>query len=277
MNCQKSSIQQIAGALLILTVAIGAGGQGVDAGGVRAIESALRHKQYIQALDLAQKQLRPTPNQAQFLTLEGIAYSSMGRDQEALAAFREALATEPDSLAALEGAAQLEFNSGDVGAEALLRHIVRLQPEEPTSHAMLAAIAYRRNDCREAVKDFGKAGVVIEREPTALTEFGACLLDQECGADAVAVLQKALALKADDPHLRYNLCVAQVAAHRNEEAIATFKPLLEGSQPDPDVLDEAAAAYEETGNTPESVRLLRMALIASPKELRYYMDFAALH
>ncbi len=276
MTRMKSCIHLIAGAFLVLPVAAGAAGQGAGAGAAHAIEAALRNQQYTQALELAQKQLRQTPHEARILTLEGIAYSAMGRNREALAAFRGALATEPDSLAALEGAAQLEFNSGEEGAEALLRHIVRLRPEEPTSHAMLAAIAYRRNDCKEAVKEFEKAGGEIEKESTASTEFGACLLDEERAGEAVAVLQRALAARPDDSHLRYNLGVAQVVAHLNKEAIDTFKPLLEENRPDPDVLDEAAAAYEETGDTPEAVRLLRMALIANPNELKYYMDFAAL-
>ena len=38
----------------------------------------------------------------------------------------------------------------------------------------------------------------------------------------------------------------------------------------------AAAAYEGTGDTPEAVRLLRLALISNPKELKYYLDFTSL-
>jgi tetratricopeptide (TPR) repeat protein len=276
MTSRKSWMQPIAGILLILPGAICAAGQNVDAGGVRSIEAALRQKLFAQALELAQAQLKKTPHQARILTLEGIAFSALGNDREGLAAFRAVLAMEPNSLAALEGAAQLEFNAGDRGAEALLRRIVRLRPEEPTSHAMLAAIAYRRNDCGQAVEEFRKAGPAIEREPTALTEFGACLLDQERSVEAVATLRQALEVRPEDSHLRYNLGVAQIAAQQYKEAIETFRPLLEESRPDPDVLDEAARAYEETGDTPEAVRLLRMALVANPKELKYYMDFTAL-
>jgi len=52
--------------------------------------------------------------------------------------------------------------------------------------------------------------------------------------------------------------------------------LLESSPPDPDVLDLASAAYEETGDTPRAVSLLRQAIVASPQKVKYYVDFAAL-
>jgi len=276
MNGRTSWALQTASVLMLLSVALCAQGQGAASGGVGAIESALRLRQYELAIQLAQAELTRTPRDARILTLEGIAYSDVGANRKALASFLRALAVDPDSLAALEGAAQLEFNAGDSGAEALLQRIVRIRPEEPTSHAMMGAIAYRRNDCPTAVEHFSKALATIAQEPTALTEYGACLLDQERPEDAVVVLQQAHAVKPEDAGLRYNLGVAQVAAHQDKEAIDTLQPLIQAAHPDPEALDEAAAAYEDSSNTPEAVRLLRMALIAGPKRLSFYTDFAAL-
>jgi tetratricopeptide (TPR) repeat protein len=62
----------------------------------------------------------------------------------------------------------------------------------------------------------------------------------------------------------------------SKDAIETLSPLFESTNPDPDALDLAAAAYDDLNETPEAVRLLRMALIANPKELKYYMDFATM-
>jgi tetratricopeptide (TPR) repeat protein len=248
----------------------------VPAGSVAAIEAALRGHQYGMALELARDALKQRPNDPRILTLEGIACSSLGRQNEALAAFKQALKMEPNSLAALEGAAQLEFNSGDPGAESLLHRIVALQPADPTSHAMLADIAYKRNDCAAAIEQFGKATDAIAQEPSALTEYGACLLDTDHATDAAVVLQKASVIAPDDAHMVYNLAVAQQAAHLDRDALATLKPLVERASPDPDALDLAAEAHEDLEETPEAVRLLRAALVAQPGALKYYMDFAAL-
>jgi Flp pilus assembly protein TadD len=245
-------------------------------GNAASIEAALRQGQNDAALTMARDALKRHPGDSRILTLEGIAYSSLGRQHEALAAFQDALKFEPNSLAALEGAAQLEFDSGDPGAERLLHRIVALRPVEPTSHAMLAVIAYKHNDCVGAIEQFSKATEVIAQEPAALTEYGACLLDADRASDAAAELRKACAIRPDDTRLRYNLAVAQQAAHLDRDALATLQPLLDAANPDPDSLDLAAEAHEDLEETPEAVRLLRMALIAEPKELKYYMDFAAL-
>jgi tetratricopeptide (TPR) repeat protein len=52
--------------------------------------------------------------------------------------------------------------------------------------------------------------------------------------------------------------------------------LLQAQSPDPDVLDLASAAYEETGDTPAAVRLLRQAIVLDPGKPRYYIDFATI-
>jgi len=41
-------------------------------------------------------------------------------------------------------------------------------------------------------------------------------------------------------------------------------------------LDLASSAYEETGDTPQAVNLLRRAIVLDPTKVRYYVDFATL-
>ena len=264
-------------ASLILVSALTAAAQPQGEGAaVIQIQAALRNHDFTSALEIARTTLKQSPRNAAVLAMEGVACSALGREQEALAAFRAALALQPDSLAALEGAAQIEFNSGDPGVEELLQRIVRFRPEEPTTHAMLAVLAYRKNDCLSAVDHFAKARVAIQDQPAALTEYASCLLDQNSAADAVPLLQSALAIEPSDSHLRYNLAVAQQAAGMNKDAIDTLEPLLATGSPDPDALDLAAAAHDDLNETAEAVKLLRMALIADPRQLKYYMDFSAL-
>jgi len=243
---------------------------------VARIQAALRNRDFVSAVEMARQSLNQNPRQPRILAMVGVASSALGHEQEALAAYRAALAIEPDSLAALEGTAQIEFNSGDPAAEDHLQRIVRLRPEEPTSHAMLAVIAYRKNDCPSAIDHFARARDVIDNQPAALTEYSACLIDQNRAEEAAPLLKKALSARPADLHMRYNLAVAQLAAGMNKDAIETLRPLIGGSSPDPDALDLAAAAHDELNETAEAVALLRAAVIAEPKELRYYMDFASL-
>src|SRR6185437_6540475 len=94
--------------------------------------------------------------------------------------------------------------------------------------------------------------------------------------DALPVFQRLLALEPGDSDSRYNLGVVQLATHRVKDAVETLQPLLSVTPVDPDVLDLASSAYEESGDTPKAVSLLRQAIVLDPKKLRYYIDFAAL-
>jgi Flp pilus assembly protein TadD len=249
---------------------------GADATSINAIQSALRAGDNDQALTLVHTQLQAWPKDVRLWTFEGIALAHLGRNREALTAYNKALAISPDSLAALEGAAELEYKAGSSRAVSLLQRILKVRPDEPTTHAMLAALAYKKHDCPTAVEHFQKSGPVLSSQPTALEEFGACLMELKKPDDALPVFEQILALLPNDPHARYNLAVVQFSAQHSADAINTLQPLLEASAPDPDVLDLASAAYEETGDTPRAVNLLRQAIVANPQNVKYYVDFAAL-
>jgi len=249
---------------------------GADTSSISAIQSALRAGDNEQALTLVHSQLQYFPKDVRLWALEGIALTHLDRDKEALVAYNKALAISPDYLPALEGAAELEYKAGSTRAVPLLQRILKVRPDEPTTHAMLAALAYKKHDCPAAVEHFQKSGPVLSSQPSALEEYGACLMDLQKPDDALSVFEQILTLQPNDPHARYNLAVVQFTAQHSADAVATLQPLLEASAPDPDVLDLASAAYEDTGDTPRAVNLLRQAIVANPQKVKYYVDFAAL-
>jgi Flp pilus assembly protein TadD len=250
--------------------------QGSKSNAARSIQAALRAGESAQALQLVESELQRSPKDATLLALKGIALSRLGRDKEALSAYNSALNISPDYLAALEGAAELEYKAGSSRAVPLLERIVKLRPEDPTSHAMLGIFAYKQHDCASAVKHFRLSQQLIGSQPAALAQYASCLMELQRPEDAVAVFQKIQELQPDDSHGRYNLAVAQLTAHRAKDAVATLQPLLQAQPPDTDVLDLASSAYEEIGDTPQAVTLLRQAIVLDPKKPHYYVDFAAI-
>jgi tetratricopeptide (TPR) repeat protein len=243
---------------------------------LQAIQSALRARDYNEALQLIQTQLRQAPQDVRLLTMQGIALAAQGKGREALDAYNKALAVSPNFLAALEGAAQLEYKAGSERAIPLLNRILKLRPDEPTTHAMLGSMAYKTHDCPGAIEHFRASGQILYWQPGAMELYGACLMQEQQPAEAARVFEQLVAARPNDSHTRYNLAVAQFTAKQNAEAIATLQPLLDQNPPDTDVLDLASAAYEEAGDTPRAVDLLRKAIVADPKKARYYVDFAAI-
>jgi tetratricopeptide (TPR) repeat protein len=240
------------------------------------IESALRGHDYPQALQLAQSAVQQSPKNPKLWVLQGIALSRLGRRHEALAAYDRALAISPDYLPALEGAAELEYQAESKRALPLLERVVKLRPNDPTANAMLGVVKYKQRDCASAVEHFRASWQLISSQPAALAQYGTCLMNLDNAEDALPVFQRLLSLQPDDSHARYNLAVVQLAAHSPKEAVETLQPLLGAASPDPEALDLASSAYEESGDTPKAVNLLRQAIVLDPKKTRYFVDFATL-
>jgi tetratricopeptide (TPR) repeat protein len=263
--------------LLVLASSFSGFAQNVSAvNPITAIQEALQAKDFAQALQLATAELRRSPQEAKLWTLQAIAFSGLGKDREALAAYEKSLGISPNYLPALEGAAGLEFKAGSPRAIPRLNRILQQLPNDPTSHAMLAVLAYKQHDCLTAVKHFARSSQVISAQPAALAEYGSCLIDLERAPEAIPVFQQLVAQFPEDSHARYDLASAQLAAHHGKDALLTLQPLLGAKEPDPEVLDVASAAYEDQGDTPKAVQLLRQAIVANPTNVKYYVDFATL-
>ncbi len=243
---------------------------------VSAITSAIRGGEFEKALQLIQPALQESPKNPQLWMLQGLAHSGKGDQKAALSSYQNALKIAPDYLPALEGAAQLEYEAGSPSAIPLLRHVLRLSPNEPTSHAMLAVLAYKNRDCATAVQHFAQSGSLLDSQPGALQEYGACLMELRQTEKAIPVFQRILASHPDDPRARRGLAVVQLTAEQPEAALTTLQPLLAAGNPDVSTMQVAAAAYEANKDTPNAVKTLHDAIVKDPHNVALYVDFANL-
>jgi tetratricopeptide (TPR) repeat protein len=241
---------------------------------VDAISSALRARDYDRAVELTRDALKTSPNDAQLWTLQGIALSRKGDHTGALAAYRRALTLSPDYIPALEGAAQLRYQAGSRDAVPLLTRLLRLRPDDPTGHAMLAVLDYRRGNCQSAVGHFAAAGTLLDTELDALHAYGTCLVRLKRLEDATRVFQRTVALRPDDVRERRLLASIQLMASKPRDAVDTLTPILESGVVDAETLELASSAYEEAGDTARAVSTLRQAILLTPRNPNLYVDFA---
>ncbi len=181
----------------------------------------------------------------------------------------------PDYPAALEGAAQIEYKSGSRDAVPLLDRLLKLRPNDPTAHAMLAVMAWNQRDCKTAALHFGLAGEAIASQPSALREYADCLFRLERPAAAIPVLHQLSVLEPGDRQIRYRMADAQFMTGAWADAIDTLGPFIGEKNADPDSLDLASAAWEAMGDTPRAAAALRRAIVLEPANARYYVDFAS--
>jgi tetratricopeptide (TPR) repeat protein len=227
-------------------------------------------------VELARQALKVSPGDVQLLTLEGLAMKELGQTQNALALFQQALKIAPNYLAALEGAAQIEYAAGRSSAVPLLDRLLKLRPDEPTAHAMRASMAWKQHDCATAISHFERSRSVIASTPDALREYGICLVRLNRPEAAAAVFQQIVTADPADRPARYSLASTEIMARHYQAALDCLKPLLTASHRDAEALALASAAYEALGDTPNSVSTLREAIVISPRNVRYYLDFANL-
>jgi tetratricopeptide (TPR) repeat protein len=242
---------------------------------IETIASALRNREFDNALQLLQPALQASQKNPRLWMFQGLAYSGKGDQKAALNSYQSALKVSPDYLPALEGAAQLQYESGSPEAVPLLQHVLRLRPNDVTSHAMLAVIAYKKNDCAAAVEHFSRGESLLNSQPGALQEYGVCLLKLKQTDKAVHVFQDILASHPDDPRARRGLAAIQLTAGQPQDALSTLQPLL-ASDPDVSTMQLAAAVYEANKDTPNAVKILREAIVKSPHNVALYVDFADL-
>jgi len=240
------------------------------------IGAALQAREFDKALELTRSALKASPGNARLWTLQGIALAGKGDGKQALAAFQQALKIAPDTVAALAGAAQIEYEADSPQAVPLLEHLLALRPGDPTAHAMLAVLEYRKGDCKAAVPHFDKAGRLLDSQLDALHAYATCLARLRRLDDAAAALQRAVALRPADPQERHLLASVQIMGQKPRDALATLRPLLDAGNPTADTLQLASNAAEDAGDTPQAVSTLRQALLLDPWNVSLYLDFATI-
>jgi tetratricopeptide (TPR) repeat protein len=243
---------------------------------IEPITSALRAKDFETAQRLSQSALQQFPNDAQLWTFQGIALASQGESKKALAAFQQSLKIAPNYVAAIEGAAQIEYQASSLEAVPLLNRLLQLRPGDPTGHAMLAVLEYQHGNCQAAVPHFEKAGSLLDSQIDAVHAYGICLVKLKQLDRAANVFERAVSLHPDDTRERHLLASIQLMAHKPQDALATLGPLLRANPPEADTLELASAAYEDAKDTPQAVSTLRQAILLNPQNVNLYLDFANL-
>ncbi len=240
---------------------------------VDQITAALRSKEYGKAVQLLRIPLERSPQDPRLWTLQGMALTGEQRKSEALASFRHALALSPEYLSALEGAAQLEYETAGREAPALLQRVLKQLPHDPTTHAMLAVLAYKHNNCTAAVPEFEQSSALLDSQPAGMAQYGDCLVRLKQYDKALGVSERLLSLHPDDLHARERVATLQLTIDRPKDAIATLQPVIE-NQPSAAVLALAGEAYEAGKDTPQAVKLLRQAIVQEPRNVDLYLQFA---
>ncbi len=213
---------------------------------------------------------------SRILTLRGMALAGAGRARESLAAYDEALRHQPRYLPALQGAAELEFQTNGPTARHRLERVLAVEPANKTAHAMLGSLSHRGRDCAEAVKHFEASGAAAFADPVVSKQYAECLYLVGRYAAAAKAFQRLTALFPADRNLQYNLGLALHDAGKHADAVRVLEPVSSEISPDADALSLLAEAQRDALDIPGAVSTLQRAVRNFPRIERFYLQLAEL-
>jgi tetratricopeptide (TPR) repeat protein len=240
------------------------------------ITALLKQGDYARALEAVDAAMAETAGDARLWTLRGLALNGLQRPAEALAAYHKALEIEPQSIAALQGAAEIEYRKRRPEARRTIERIVELDPANRVAHAMLGALAFERGDCEATVAAFERSGAALDHNAAALDQFAHCLYVTGRHLDAAAVFDRLHALAPRAPGARIKAALALHAAGRSADALARVELLATVPGADAAVIDLAADLYDSLDRVSEAVDLLRRATARTPAEESHYVTLGSI-
>ena len=237
------------------------------------IYKLLAAHRFEQAAEAATAYLAATPEDCSVNVFLGLAYRGEAKLEPASQAFRTALRQCPQSLAALEGAAETAFLLKSPDAKDLVAHVIQARPGDETGYAMLASLDASAGDCAGAVENYGKAPSHVHGNPAALREYGACLMTLDRPAEAIPLISRLVELQ-DNSTNRIALARTQAATKDRDAALATLQPLLTAESRDGSAFLLAAEVAEADNRTPQAVEWFRKAIELNPRDATAYLAFA---
>jgi superkiller protein 3 len=237
------------------------------------IYQLLNAHHYQQAEQAATSLLAANPSDCSVNVLLGLALRGQAKLQPAFNAFRTASKQCPQSIAAIEGAAETAFLLNSPEAKSLVTQVIQLRPADETGYAMLGAIDARAGDCTGAVDNYAKAPTRVHQSPPALRQYAGCLITLGRPAEAVPHLSQLLSAQDTGPN-RIMLARAQAAAKDSSSALTTLQPLLTPESQDSIAFLLAAQLAEANNDTPKAVEWFRKSIELNPRNVSAYLSFA---
>ncbi len=116
---------------------------------------------------------------------------------------------------------------------------------------------------------------MVQAHPASQEHYGACLFQVKLYKEAIPVFQQLQTERPRDGSITYDLALAELRAGQGQAAAQTLGPLLDATS-DVDTLVLASDAFEETGDTPKAVAMMRRAIVSDPLHADSYVRFAEL-
>jgi tetratricopeptide (TPR) repeat protein len=236
-----------------------------------------RNRDYNSALSIWQDTVKKRPDNARAQNNLGLALDQLGRRQEAVGRYEQALRVQPDYAEAHNNMGLALVQQGELEqAIDQYRQALQAKPDLAKAHNNLGNALLRTGRLPEAIEQYEKALQIRPDLAEAHDNLGYALLQAGKVPAAIDEYQQALRIKPDYAEAHSNLGLALVQQGRVREAMAQWEQAL---SIDPDFTDahyNLGLALQRQDRLPEAIDQYEQALRIQPDyaEAHYNMGIA---
>ena len=245
-------------------------------------ESAIEKKDYSAAEPLLRRVVERDPNNYTAWFDLGFVYNGLGRADDSIAAYRKAVAANPQVFESNLNLGLMLAKNGQPQAEQFLRAATQLKPsanvEEGQARAWLSlAHVLAPSRPEEAIQAYREAAALEPKNPEPHLAAGALLEKQDRFADAKEEYQQALAVDANSADALTGLANIDMRAQRFSDAEEVLRKLVALRPDDAGAHMQLGRMLAAAGKTDDAISELETALKLAPGEKIAQRDLADLY
>jgi tetratricopeptide (TPR) repeat protein len=195
----------------------------------------------------------------------GVALASVGRIDDAIAAYRGALALRPQFPEALVNlAAALQQSGQPDQAIECCRQAIAIRPDYPEAHNNLGNALRDTTQLSDAIAAYRQAVALRPTYPEAWNNLGNALAEADFADEAILACNKAIALRPAFPEALSNLANALKKKDRLDEAVAACRRAIALQPTLADIWVNLGNALQRQRHIEESLAAYRRAISLRP-------------
>ncbi len=201
------------------------------------------------------------PRDADIAANHGQVLAALGRDAEAAAAFRRALARVPGHAAAALGLSCLTTGGESIAA---LRACVTAQPANGDAALTLGRALYTAGDTDGAIATWTDAVTRGALTPEDLCAHGVAAYEAGRDTESLALMSVASNLKPEEAAFHANIGFVLMALQRIPEAVVAFNRAIAANPRHTEAYINLSSICADNHRYAEAIQFLRQALASEP-------------
>lgn len=203
------------------------------------------------------------------------AYVQLGQFDQAEKEFVRLTALKPGEVKYRLGLADVYRKAGKLDqAVEVLRSCLGDNPANKEGHRLLAEVLMEKGDRETARKEYLLAGVDVTINPEDFATKGDEYVKEKEYGKAISAYQTALKGRPAWPDIQYKLGKAQLAAGRDDDALATFTALAKAGLKDGSVYYELGLLHERSGQLDEAISAYSSSVVHDPDNVNAHRRLA---